>query len=437
MRTSLYSVSFRALFTGALLAVIAAPVAGTETLEINAARQSITGGELLEHVSVLAADEMRGREAGSPQGSAAGDYLMQRFARLGLAKGGSDGTFAQRFGNGYRNIIGILPGSDPELQSQYVIVGAHYDHVGTGTKRNSRRGLGEIHNGADDNASGTAGLLELAEAMTLMSTPPRRSIVFFLFDGEEKGMLGSKHWLAHPTVPPQQVAYMVNLDMIGRLRENKLVVIGTRTSIGMRQFVSEQNREIGLKLEFPWKSPGKSDHTPFAESVIPVLMLNTGRHDDLHTSTDDIEKINSAGMQRVSRLLLNIVWGLANDDSRRAFRLASLHETDANRELLEQPLATVLPDKPARIGMAWREDRANPGVMVLVRIAPGSRADHAGLLLGDRVFSINGQRVAGREEFARLARTLPLPISLGVERSGRIFAVVVGDSGDSMRAEAE
>jgi Zn-dependent M28 family amino/carboxypeptidase len=131
-----------------------------------------------------------------------------------LQPAGHDGAYFQLFGPGYRNILGIIPGSDPALSNQFVLISAHYDHVGYGTRRNSNGPIGYIHNGADDNASGTAAVLELVEAFQRLAIPPRRSVLFVLWDGEEKGLLGSLHWLSYPTVALENVRLMINLDMV-------------------------------------------------------------------------------------------------------------------------------------------------------------------------------------------------------------------------------
>ncbi len=176
----------------------------------------------------------------------------------------------------------MLEGSDPDLKRDCILVGAHYDHVGYGTRRNSRGPWGYIHNGADDNASGVSGVLELAQAVTLLDSPPKRSILFALWDGEEKGLLGSKHWAAHPTVPLQDVVMAFNVDMIGRLRGNSVHVFGTRTARGLRRWASEANQLTDLLIDFSWELKANSDQFSFVERRIPTLMLHTGLHDEWH-----------------------------------------------------------------------------------------------------------------------------------------------------------
>ena len=172
---------------------------------------------MFQTVDVLASPKFEGREAGSTGGHAAGDYLVEQFHKLPLKPAGEKQGYFQPFGYGYRNILAILPGSDPLLKDQTIVVGAHYDHLGHGRPRDNNP-PGTIYPGADDNASGTSGVLELARAFSSMPIAPRRSILFVCFDGEEKGLLGSKHWTANPTLPLSSVNFMLNLDMIGTLR---------------------------------------------------------------------------------------------------------------------------------------------------------------------------------------------------------------------------
>jgi hypothetical protein len=167
----------------------------------HAALESIKADELGRQVAKLADPAMEGREAGTRGGHAAGEYLADYYARLHLRGGGENGTFFQPFDPDCRNVLALLPGSDAKLRNQVIVVCAHYDHIGYGGRGLSLDGYGEVHPGADDNASGTSAVLELAKAFTILSEPPRRSILFANWDGEEKGLLGSKHWVVDPTVP--------------------------------------------------------------------------------------------------------------------------------------------------------------------------------------------------------------------------------------------
>jgi len=473
-----------------------------------AALESITTGELRTHVAYLADDALEGREAGKPGNREAADYLVEKLRQLGLEPGGTDGGYFQPFEPNYRNILALLPGSDPKLKHEVIILGAHYDHVGYGTEENSHGPYGVIHNGADDNASGTSGLLELAEAFTMLPEAPRRSILFAFWDAEEMGMFGSKHWVDHPTIPLDLVATMVNLDMIGRLRENRLAVLASRTAYGWRRLVSQHNDGPDLALDFSWSLEEWSDHTTFIEKDIPVLLLSTGEHEDYHRPSDDAHLIDHDGLNRIVRLTFGLVNDLADRTESLRFRPAAREETEkmqkelaarvprlldrfgaswqqqqsqgggvrltrvvynepasrsklrsgdrivqfAGHEIVtgddltgaitaaESPVTAVvyrsgrrepqeltveLTGKPMRLGIAWRQDDAEPGAIILTSVVPGSAAARAGLQLGDRVYQAAGQDFTDDGQFVQLATGSDESLTLLVERDGRIQTVVL------------
>ena len=491
-----------AVAVGCCLWPLASPCAEKDSSYLSA-MSSIREAELREHVDYLADDQREGREAGSRGGRAAADYLRAELEQLQLARAGVDAGYFQPFGPNFRNVLALLEGSDPDARSEYVVVGAHYDHVGYGTRRNSLGRVGAIHNGADDNASGTSGLLELAEAFAILPEPPRRSILFVFWDAEEKGLLGSKHWVAHPMVPLERVAAVLNMDMIGRLRDDRVVVFGSRTGYGLRRLVCCENEELGLAMKFSWTMEPNADHYPFFGRGIPVLMLHTGLHDNYHRPSDDAERINAEGMQRVVRLMFGVVYELADRDQVPGFREAARHEARyslrrllaqvphtgdrlgarweepvspggsvrltsvvlgspadhaklrpgdrilqfADREIhsggelaqtlmsaenpvpviVERPgneeplqLTLELNGTPMRLGITWRVDDAEPGTIILTHVVPGSPAAQAGLEVGDRIYQIAGRDFAADAEFSRLAKTLPGPLTLLVERDGRL-----------------
>ena len=254
--------------------------------------ETIRAEDLQKHVNVLASDTFEGREAGTRGGRAAGAYIVDELRKLNVRPSGGGNGYYQWFGNGMRNILVTIEGNDPRLKSECIVVGAHYDHVGFGDRSNSFGPIGYIHNGADDNASGVSGLLEMIEALGA-GQPLRRSVLFAFWDGEEKGLLGSKHWVTHPTVPLSQVVFTLNTDMIGRLDESA-EVLGVRTTRGLRSLVARHNREA-VTLRFNRDIVGDSDHHPFVERRIPYLMFFTGKHKDYHRPSDDVAKLTQKG----------------------------------------------------------------------------------------------------------------------------------------------
>ncbi len=224
----------------------------------------------------------------------------------------------------------MLRGSDPKLRDQVIIVCAHYDHIGYGGRGLSLDGYGDVHPGADDNASGTSAVLELAQAMTILSAPPKRTILFANWDAEEKGLLGSRHWAAHPTVPLGHVVAGLNLDMVGRLRNDHLIVFASRSGCGWRRLLSSHNQS-GLRIDFPWGVKANADQYPLFEHDIPVLLFHTGMHQNYHRASDLAKFINKQGMMEITRMLFGVVYDLANEPTTPAFRAAARHETPEAR----------------------------------------------------------------------------------------------------------
>ncbi len=403
-----------AALLGCLLTAAACD-ARERTSSYRAALESISAEQLQQHVDYLADDKLRGREAGRQGGRAAGDYLAERLAEFHLRGGAEDGTFFQPFSHNFRNVLALLPGSDPNLAGQVVVVSAHYDHLGFGHTGGSRGPIGRVHNGADDNASGTAGLLELAEALTTLPQPPARSVLFAFFDAEEKGLLGAKHWVAHPTLPLEQVVAIVNVDMIGRLRDDRLTVVGSRSAYGWRRLVCRQNEEIGLRVDFPWTIHPAADHYPFFARGVPFLMLHTGQHADYHTPRDDAELVDPQGMRRVTWLLLGIVVELADAGPKLPFRPAARRESDNTRRLADARRQKAY----VRLGVSWSEQQPAADGLWLTRVNANSAAARAGIRAGDRVLSFAGHDIHSGTELTAAVMSAVKPAAVVVQRRNR------------------
>ena len=366
----------------------AARATGAETVTTSIL-STITAADLRRHAERLADDTLEGREAGSRGGQAAGHYLGREFQRHQLAGGAAPRSYYQTFGSQYRNLLGLLEGSDPQLKKEVIVVGAHYDHVGYGNSQNSYGPTGYIHNGADDNASGVAGILELVEAFARPEARPKRSILFALWDGEEKGLLGSEHWVAHPTLPLERVRLAINLDMIGRLQRNRVEIFGIRSGYGLRRLISLNNADADLSFDFSWTMREDSDHYSFYKRDVPVLMFHTGLHSDYHRPSDDVEKLDFAGMERIVRLLFGVIHQAADEPQALEFRPTSRRETADVQRQRERPS----PAPPGRLGIVW--DRADEGQqrgLRIVSVVPDSAAARAGVRVGDRLV-----RFAGRD----------------------------------------
>ena len=362
---------------------------------VDAATRSIRRIDLSRHINTLASDTLEGRAAGTDGGRAAGSYLVQQLRKLKLSPAGNDGDFFQEFSEqGYRNILAVIPGTDPVLKNEFILVGAHYDHVGLGTKRNSRGPLGQIHNGADDNASGTAAVLELAGAFCqLRERRPRRSLLLVFWDAEEMGLLGSKYWVSHPTQPIEHIRFSINVDMIGRLRDQRLILFGSRTGTGLRGLASRLNHELipqtdghPLEIHFNWDLLANSDHYPFFEQRIPILMFHTGLHPDYHRPSDDANRLNLNGLEHITRLLFRLAHQATTAHHLPEFRDSASEETEAERKQLEAPTTTSFD----RLGISWDAALAkDEGIVYITDVVDDSAADDAGIKKGDRLIKFD------------------------------------------------
>jgi len=409
----------RLVLVVALLSGVVGTAVPAAELATNAARASVRAADAKRHVSALADDAMEGRAAGSRGGRAAGAYLVEEFERIGIDPAGDEGGFYQRFGT-MRNVLGMLRGSDPEASREIVVLGAHYDHVGYGTPRNSYGPTGYIHNGADDNASGVAGLLEVAEACTLLPKRPRRTIVFALWDGEEVNLLGSRHFVRERPLPlvHHHLVFSINLDMIGRLRE-RLEVYGSRSAVGLRRDVVAANLPTGLPLGFSWEYSEDSDHFPFLDAGIPTLMFHTGLHGEYHRPSDDVHLVNFAGIEPVASLALDTLLAIADREQLPAFREDCRGETEEARLRLE---AEAAPAPPKRWGLGTRSDPADPTAPVVVRVSPDTPASRGGMYLGDRIVAIDQQPLADQDDMvAKLTAAAAHTVSITVDRDGQLL----------------
>ncbi len=207
------------------------------------------------------------------------------------------------------NIVGYLPGNNPELKEEIIVVGAHYDHVGMG-EIGSRTKQKAVHNGADDNASGTVAVLELAEAFSKVSDELDRTMVFIAFSGEEYGLFGSKYYVENPLFPIENTIFMLNFDMVGRLKDT-LYALNT-ISDDIFSIMNDIAQDYAFEVEFPEGASGGSDHFYFHENGVPVSFLHTGLHEQYHTPNDDIEYINFEGIVDITRYGFQVLWEVDN-----------------------------------------------------------------------------------------------------------------------------
>ena len=282
------------------------------------------------------------------------------------------------------NVIGILPGRDPALAHEAVVIGAHHDHLGMSG--------GQIYHGADDNASGTAAVLGLARAFAAAGGAPR-TLVFALFGAEELGLLGSAHYVRHPAVPLERTVAMVNLDMVGRLR-GSVTVGGVDTGSGMRAIVNDASIATGVPVTMRGESQPASDHSSFYHAGKPVVFFHTQGHDDYHKPTDTADKIDVDGLARVTALAAAVVERLA------AAPPPTYAKVESSARRSRSPRASV-PAGGAFLGIAGDGGRRGDGVP-LRQVVPGSAAEKAGVRAGDVLVRFGGEIVDGFEDVQRL-----------------------------------
>ena len=287
-----------------------------------------------------------------------------------------------------RNVVALLPPTpaaegEPPVANEYVLVGAHYDHIGRGAVGSlaDKDEQGEIHNGADDNASGTAVVLRLAEMLAKRDIR-RRGIVFALWSGEELGLVGSSRFVADPAVPLADIAAYVNFDMVGRLRDNQLIVQGVGSSSVWRRLLERRNVSAGFQLTLQDDPHLPTDSTAFYPKNVPVLNFFTGSHTDYNRPTDDADTLNYQGMARLARLAAAVVGDLANLDSRPDYVTVERGPAgQGGRDSLRAYLGTI-PDYATEGG----------GVR-LSGVRGGGPADLAGLRCGDVIVEFAGQTI--------------------------------------------
>jgi Zn-dependent M28 family amino/carboxypeptidase len=238
------------------------------------------------------------------------DQSFKLFVKEGINKMKSDSVTTQ-------NVIGYFEGSDANLKNEFVVIGAHYDHWGWGGKGSSSKNkdVVAIHNGADDNASGVAALLSMAEELSKSKTKPKRSIIFIAFSGEEEGLLGSKYFVNHLPVQKEAVKVMLNMDMVGRLNAEKHIYMGgAGTFPDGVELMTKLGENSGLNPQVHAGDVGGSDHVSFYKASISAIGFHTGGHPQYHTPEDDIDLINTEGGALVSKYIYSALIAIANYD---------------------------------------------------------------------------------------------------------------------------
>ena len=356
--------------------------------------QSTPAATLLNDVKYLSSDSLGGRLIGTPGADSAAAFLARRFKQAGLrptpqgwyqtftvSAGAPAAAGAGISGATGKNVIGILPGKDSRLRDEIVVVGAHYDHLGPGKFGSlDPDSTGMVHNGADDNASGTAALIHIAQL--LKKSPPLRTVVFIAFSGEEAGLLGSAYYVKQPVYPMSATYAMVNMDMVGRLRNDRLLVYGSETARELPALLDSLNGLARFDLKTTGDGWGRSDQSSFYGAGKPVLHLFTDLHEDYHRTTDDWEKINADGLARVSDFTASIVRALASRREPLTFVNAPPPQTAAGTSA--SGYGTYLGTVP--------DMSENPGGVKLTGVRANSPAEKAGIRGNDILIQIGDRK---------------------------------------------
>ncbi len=311
------------------------------------------------------------------------------------------------------NIVSKIEGSDPILKNEYIVIGGHYDHLGMGGKESGSRMPDTIavHNGADDNASGVAGLMELAKAFSASPTKLKRSLIFVAFSGEEMGLLGSKQFVKEPPVPLKSIKAMFNFDMIGRMKtENpKLSIGGTGTSAETDSIINLFDKDLPFKISKSTEGYGPSDHASFYKNDIPVFSLTSGVHDDYHTPFDDVEKINFDQEANILKFSYNLIQCISNLDKPLHFKEAGSKEENPVRSY--KVTLGIIPDV---VG-------SSENGLAVDGVKKGSPAEGGGIKKGDIITSMNGLPVTNIYDYMTRLNTLSKGQVIDVEvlRAGK------------------
>lgn len=304
-----------------------------------------------------------------------------------------------------RCVMAVLPGTDPKLKNEIIVIGAHHDHLGFG-EVGSRTGNDILHPGADDNASGTAGVLALAEYFS-RTGGNRRTIIFQAYSGEEIGLLGARAWVrANPQVVPN-IQAMINMDMIGRLREERLTIFCVNSAAEFPSLL-DSIKVQGVQYSKIMSSPGNSDHAPFIASRIPSLFFHTGLTQEYHTENDTVDTINWDGMTRVIEVVRQTVRGIDAFDQRLAFTAAPPAANTGGGD----------PNRARRVRTGFMPDlgATDPRGLRLAGVTPGSAAEAAGVRAGDILVSFAGKAIRTVED---------LQAALTDARAGQAVTIVI------------
>jgi len=363
--------------------------------------QEFSSEKMMETIRFLSSDELKGRALGSQGLDRGAEYIAQQFREAGLRPGGDSGesyfqTREEIDNTGHKvrmkNIVGVIPGIKPEWSSQSVVIGAHYDHLGIFIAENGKE---QIYHGADDNASGVAVIIELARMLSKTPTPDR-SVIFVGFTGEESGRKGSKHYVTHQQrYPADQIMGMLNIDTVGRLDQNKLLILGSGSAKEWGHIFKGASHMTGVGIEMVSDELDSSDQKSFQEAGIPAVQFFSGPHLDYHKPTDTADKIEIGGLAKVASVAKEVIEYLAS----RQDPLTATITTERNIE--------PEPKKERKVSFGIIPDFGYQGSGCRISgVIQDSAAERAGLREGDIITGMNSVIVHKLKDLSDILKSL-------------------------------
>ncbi len=385
--------------------------------------QQINADNLKNHIKYLSSNKLKGRGTGTQEELTAANYIANHFEKFKLAQKGNNSSYLYSYSFkrpktphdtvGGETVQAVNVAGYLDNGAEYtVIIGGHFDHLGMGKDHNSleANSEGKIHNGADDNASGTAGVLELARYFSQNNRKEKFNFLFICFSGEELGLYGSKKYCENPTVDFSKVNYMINMDMIGRLADstNKLIVYGVGTSADWIPILDKTNTGFSLKKDS--SGIGPSDQTSFYLKNIPVLHFFTGQHSDYHKPSDDWQKVNLKGEKKVLDYIIKVIEETENIPK---MKFLETKNPDQQGKSSFKVTLGVMPDYTFE-GTGLRIDG----------VTDGKPASKGGILKGDIIISLGEDKIATINDYMK---------ALGKHQKGDIVPVTVTRSGKEIK----